>query len=71
VRDVTRPVELTVELDGVVTDPWGGTRAAFTASAEVDRHEFGLVWNQALEGGGVLVGRTVTIEIEAEAVLQT
>jgi polyisoprenoid-binding protein YceI len=71
VRDVTRPVELTVELDGVVTDPWGGTRAAFTASAEVGRHAFGLVWNHALEGGGGLVGRTVTREFEAEAVGQT
>ena len=70
VRDVTRPVVLEVELDGTVTDPWGGTRAAFTASAEVDREDFGLNWNQVLEGGGVLVGRTVRIEIEAEAVLQ-
>ena len=70
VRDVTRPVQLRVELDGAVTDPWGGTRAAFSASAEVNREDFGLTWNQALEGGGVLVGKTVTIEIEAEAVLQ-
>ena len=70
VRDVTRPVALTVEFDGAVTDPWGGTRAAFSAKAEVNREDFGLTWNQALEGGGVLVGKTVTIEIEAEAILQ-
>lgn len=70
VRGVTRAVPLTVAFDGAVTDPWGGTRAGFTASAEVNREDFGLTWNQALEGGGVLVGRTVTIEIEAEAVLQ-
>jgi polyisoprenoid-binding protein YceI len=69
-RDVTRRVELTLEFDGAVVDPWGGTRAAFTAHAEVNREDFGLTWNQALEGGGVLVGKTVTIEIEAEAVLQ-
>ena len=56
--------------DGALVDPWGNTRAAFTASAEVDRDAFGLTWNQVLEGGGVLVGRTVAIEIEAEAVLQ-
>jgi polyisoprenoid-binding protein YceI len=70
VRDATRPVPLEVTYDGAVTDPWGGTRAAFSASAEVNREDFGLTWNQALEGGGVLVGKTVTIEIEAEAVLQ-
>ena len=70
VREVTRPVSLEVTYDGAVTDPWGGTRAAFSASAEVNREDFGLTWNQALEGGGVLVGKTVTIEIEAEAVLQ-
>ncbi|HEX5587559.1 MAG TPA: YceI family protein [Acidimicrobiia bacterium] len=70
VRDVTRPVELVVEFDGAVTDPWGGTRAGFTAKAEVNREDFGLTWNQVLEGGGVVVGKTVTIEIEAEAILQ-
>ena len=64
----TRPVALAVEFDGAVTDPWGGTRVAFTASAEVARDDFGLTWNQALEGGGVLVGRTVAIQIEAEAI---
>jgi len=71
VKDVTRPVELRVEFDGGVTDPWGGSRAAFSASAEVNREDFGLTWNQALEGGGVLVGKTVTIQIEAEALLQS
>ena len=70
VRGVTRPVVLTVEFNGAVTDPWGGTRAGFTASGEVNREDFGLTWNQALEGGGVLVGKTVSIEIEAELVLQ-
>lgn len=69
VRGVTKPVELTIEFNGAVTDPWGGTRAGFSASAEVNREDFGLTWNQALEGGGVLVGRTVSIEIEAELVL--
>ena len=70
VKDVTRPVELRVEFDGGITDPWGGSRAAFSASAEVNREDFGLTWNQALEGGGVVVGKTVTIQIDAEAVLQ-
>jgi len=69
VRGVTRPVELTVEFHGAVSDPWGGTRAGFSASAEVNREDFGLTWNQALEGGGVLVGKTVNLEIEAELIL--
>ena len=69
IRDVTRPVALEVRFDGALVDPWGNTRAGFSASAEIDRNDFGLTWNQALEGGGVLVSRTVTIEIEAEAVL--
>jgi polyisoprenoid-binding protein YceI len=70
VRGVTRTVVLDVELEGVAADPWGGERAVFSASTEIDREDFGLVWNQALEGGGVLVGRKVKIEIEAEAVRQ-
>jgi len=68
VRDVTRPVVLELSFDGGVTDTWGNVRAGFTASAQVDRNDFGLTWNQMLEGGGVLVGRTVSIEIEAELV---
>jgi polyisoprenoid-binding protein YceI len=70
IREVTRPVTLEVELEGVVGDPWGNSRAVFTAAAEIDREEFGITWNQALETGGVLVGKRVKIEIEAEAVLQ-
>ena len=70
VRDVTRPVTLDMELDGVVGDPWGGTRMAFSASTELDREAFGLTWNVALESGGVLVGKKVRIEIEGQAVRQ-
>jgi len=67
---VTKSVTLEVTFDGTVTDPWGGSRAAFTATAEIDREAFGLSWNQALEAGGVVVGKKIEIEIEAEAVLQ-
>jgi polyisoprenoid-binding protein YceI len=70
VRGETRPVTLDVEFHGVVTNPWGKQVAGFTASAELDRDEFGLTWNQALETGGVLVGRKVRIELSVEAVLQ-
>jgi polyisoprenoid-binding protein YceI len=70
VRGVTRPVQLRVTFEGAVTDPWGGVRSGFAARAEVDREDFGLTWNQVLEGGGVLVGKKIVIEIEAEGVLQ-
>ncbi|MEV0582755.1 YceI family protein [Nonomuraea sp. NPDC050310] len=67
IRDVTRPVELTVEYGGSGTNPWGQTVWGFSISTELDREEFGLTWNQALETGGVLVGKKVKIEIEGEA----
>jgi polyisoprenoid-binding protein YceI len=70
VRGVTRSVPLQVTFEGGAQDPWGGQRIGFTAAAELDREDFGLTWNQALETGGVLVGKTVRIEIEAEAVRQ-
>ena len=66
IRGVTRPVVLKAEFDGLAGDPWGGTRAAFTAATEIDREDFGLTWNKALESGGVLVGKTIKIEIDAE-----
>ncbi len=67
---VTQPVRLLVDFEGGVTDPWGNARAGFSATAEVDREAFGITFNQVLEGGGVMVGKKVTIEIEAEAVRQ-
>ena len=66
VRDVTRPVELLVDFEGAATSPWGTTALGFSAEAELDREDFGLTWNQALETGGVLVGKQVKITIEAE-----
>ena len=68
---MTKPVPLQVSFEGAVTDPWGNIRGGFAATAEVDREDFGLTWNQVLEGGGVLVGKKITIEIEAEGVLQS
>ncbi|MFB9234706.1 YceI family protein [Plantactinospora siamensis] len=70
IRGVTRPVELTVEFEGVGRSPFGTDIFGFTASTEIDREDFGLTWNVALETGGVLVGRKVKIEIEGEAVRQ-
>jgi polyisoprenoid-binding protein YceI len=70
IKGVTRPVTLDVEYDGIAKDPWGGTRLAVTASTEIDREDWGLGWNVALETGGVLVSKKVKLEIEAQAVLQ-
>jgi polyisoprenoid-binding protein YceI len=71
IKGVTKPVELAVEIDGVATDPWGGERLSLTARGEIDREQFGLTWNVALEGGGVLVSKKVVLEIEAQAVRQS
>jgi polyisoprenoid-binding protein YceI len=66
VAGVTKPVTLAVDYDGVTTDPWGNTKAGFTATTKVNREEFGLTWNAALETGGFLVGKDVSIELEVE-----
>lgn len=67
IRDVTKEVELTVEYGGAGTNPWGQAVWGYTITTEFDREDFGLTWNQALETGGVLVGKKVKIEIEGEA----
>ncbi|MEV0195887.1 YceI family protein [Nonomuraea sp. NPDC050691] len=67
IRDVTQPVELKVEYGGAGTNPWGQAVWGFSITTEIDREAFGLTWNQALETGGVLVGKKVKIEIEGEA----
>lgn len=69
IRGITRPITLTVEVGGFGPDPYGGTRLGFSAAGELNRHDFGVSWNAALEGGGTVVGDKVTITIEAEAVL--
>ena len=68
VKDVSRPVTLDVEFEGAGQDPWGNGRIAFAASAEIDRSEWGINWNQTLETGGVLVGKKVKIVIDVQAV---
>ena len=68
IRDVTREVTLDARFEGTGTDPWGGTRAGFSAETTIDRRDFGLTWNQALEAGGVLVGHDVKIDLQVQAV---
>jgi polyisoprenoid-binding protein YceI len=70
IKGVTRDVVLDVEQLGLVKDPWGNERAAFSASTSIDRKDFGLTWNQVLETGGVMVGDRIDIAIEIEAVRQ-
>lgn len=68
IKGVTRQVELDLEFDGVSGDPWGGTRAGFTAEAEINRKDWGLEWNVALESGGVLVSEKITLHLDVELV---
>ena len=67
VKGITRPVDLQVEFGGARRDPYGQDIFGFSATAEIDREDYGLVWNVALESGGVLVGKTVRIAIAGEA----
>jgi len=68
IRDVTKSITLDVEFEGETKDPWGGERVGFSATGKIDRREFGLTWNQALETGGVVVGNEVKINLEVQAV---
>jgi polyisoprenoid-binding protein YceI len=68
IRDVTRPVVLDVDYEGLIPDPRFGARVAFSASTQINREDWGITWNQALETGGVVVGKTVRIELDVAAV---
>jgi len=70
IRGVTREITLEVTHEGSRKDPWGGDRIAFSATTKLDRRDFGLTWNQAIEAGGVLVGNDVKVSIEVQAVKQ-
>lgn len=69
IRDVTRPVTLYAVYEGTVADPWGNPHVGFTASATINREDWGLTWNAPLEGGGWLVSKDVVLEIEGQLVL--
>jgi polyisoprenoid-binding protein YceI len=68
IRDITRPVALDIEFFGGVLDPWGNERLGLTATTEISREEWGLTWNMALEAGGVVLGKTIRIDVDVEAV---
>jgi len=68
IRDVAKEVALDAEFNGAIKDPWGGKRAGFSAIGKINRQDFGIKWNKALETGGFLVSDEVTINIETELV---
>ena len=70
IKDVTKEVVLDVEYAGQAKSPWGTINAGFTAKTKINRKDWGLTWNVALETGGVLVGEEITISIELEIVKQ-
>jgi polyisoprenoid-binding protein YceI len=69
-KGVTKSVPLTLEVNGFGPDAYGGTRAGFSATGEINRQDFGVSWSAAMETGGVVVSDKVTINLEIEAVLQ-
>lgn len=71
IKGVTRPVTLDVDYLGRAVDPWGGERTVFSASAAINREQWGLTWNMLLEAGGLLVSKEIRLEIEVELVRQT
>ena len=71
IRGVTKPVTLDVTFHGVAVDPFGNTKGLFSATGKLQREDWGITWNAALEGGGVLVSKSLDFEIEAQVVRQS
>lgn len=70
IKDVTRPLSIDFEFQGSATDPYGNLRVGFEGSVPISRKDYGITWNAALEGGGVLVGDKVVLEFEVSAIRQ-
>lgn len=70
IRGVARPVTLTIDYLGHATDPWGNDRASFSASATINREDWGLTWNMLLDTGGLVVSKEIRLEIEVELIRQ-
>lgn len=67
IRGITKPVTLDIDYNGAITDAWGNRVVSFEAETKVNRKDFGMVWNKALDKGGVTVGDEIKLEIEGEA----
>lgn len=70
IRDVTHPLTLDIEFHGAIRDPWDNDRAVFSAQGVIDREDWGLTWNMALEAGGLLVSKEIHLEIHVELIRQ-
>ena len=68
IKEVTKPVKLPVEFSGLMKDPWGNTKAGLNIYGKINRKDWGLNWNSALETGGVLVGEEVKLNIELQLI---
>lgn len=70
IRGVSQPVKLDVEFGGLMSDPWGNVKAGFTLDGKINRKDFGLTWNAALEAGGVLVGEEIRLNLDVQLLKQ-
>jgi polyisoprenoid-binding protein YceI len=68
IREITRPVELSVEVGGPINDPWGNERLSLSVNGKINRKDWDLTWNQVLEAGAVLVGETIKLNAEVAMV---
>ncbi|HXL56704.1 MAG TPA: YceI family protein [Chitinophagaceae bacterium] len=71
IRDITKPIELKVTYNGLITDPWGNERAGFEIEGKINRLEYGLKWNVLTDTGGMVAGKDVKLLINVEMVKQT
>ena len=70
IRGITKPITLKAEVNGPVTDPWGGRRIGVSATGKLNRKDFGMVWNAALDAGGLVLADEVKLSIEVELLKQ-
>ncbi|HET7303681.1 MAG TPA: YceI family protein, partial [Segeticoccus sp.] len=68
IKGVTKPVVFDLDFGGVTPDPWGGTRSAFEATTEINRRDWGLTWNVAVDGGSMLVSEKIKIALDVQLV---
>lgn len=68
IKDITKPISIDFDYEGAVQDPWGNTRIGLEGSVTINRKDWGVEWNVALEAGGVLVSEKVTLEFEVSAI---
>ena len=68
IRDITKSIVLEMEAGGIMTDPYGQTKAGFTVNGKIDKKDFGLIWNAVTEAGGIVVGDEVKIHAEIQLV---